>query len=127
MSRDDFPPFDKGSGPAESRRSAARGSRSRTANAGAAREGSGESVARGDRIRRPPEGGSHQLTIFSLEARGLDRLDSEFLSQVFGQGRPRVSALRRSSGRPEPGRGARRDQTMRPSEAEPLGSEAQPR
>src|SRR5678816_4158830 len=39
-------------------------------------------------------------------ARGLDRLDSEILSQVFGQGRPRVSAALSS---------------LWPSEAEPFG------
>ena len=40
-----------------------------------------------------------------IHSRGLDRLDSEILSQVFGQGRPRVSAALSS---------------LRSSEAEPL-------
>ncbi len=41
----------------------------------------------------------------NFATRGLDRLDSEYLSQVFGQGRPRVSAALSS---------------LSPSEAEPL-------
>jgi hypothetical protein len=49
MSRDDFPPFDYCSGRAEPRRSADRGSRARTASAGAAR-----ALQRGvDRLRQP--------------------------------------------------------------------------
>src|SRR6476659_2833412 len=44
----------------------------------------------------------------SICPRGLDRLDSEILSQVFGQGRPRVSAALSS---------------LRSSEAEPLLSD----
>ena len=48
----------------------------------------------------------------AMGARGLDRLHSEFLSQAFGQGRPRVSAAWSNNA---------------PSEAEPRWSDAQPR
>jgi hypothetical protein len=45
------------------------------------------------------------MAIMTRASRGLDRLDSEYWSQLFGQGRPRVSAALSS---------------LSPGEAEPL-------